>query len=475
MPEYGQILGSAVDLGFDDKINDLRYNQLENRRALAQAEAKAKMFADDLDYQNAANSYDNPLIKDFAKNKIKEIGAYARNNPDYLYNPDKLAQLNLMKKELRDNEHINRGLASDTAYKSYLKDLQEVSKNPNQHDTEAYQDIQNQWNNYLQHGNQDGVDAANKYGAKAFVYTKPKDFVDLPSTMLEAGNSIKNYDVKKGKNIGEYWTEPKANEVKAIKDSIYQQHSRQIMVEANKLGLITPEQIDKWVTDNISAGFEKKYSVGDPNAAFSNAMIMRESQLAKSKAEGKEVGDKYTTWDDFIKSPAGIVSADVLRKVWGDKPPIKVTGNNGAVADLSGNDFDYDGRHVNINGVKFLTGTVNLPLDVAEEKGILNKGTWFTDKKITSDYLDKAEIVTKQDKDGEERQYVKVKYELPVDTKNQTSKSMYEINTMPSRLVESAVNLRTEIPSASKQDWLNNGWTEEQIKQAESQGKIKVQ
>jgi hypothetical protein len=454
--EFGNALGLAQSLGFEDKINDLRFRELENKRAIAQSEAKAKMFADDLDFQNAANSYDNPLIKEFAKTKIKEIGSYYRNNPDLFNNPDKLAQVNLMKRELRDNEHINRGLASDTAYKGYLKDLQEVSKNPNQHDTEAYQDIQNQWNNYLQYGNQDGVDAANKYGAKAFVYTKPKDFVDLPSTLLKAGNSIKDYDVKKGKNIGEYWTEPKADEVKAIKDSIYQQHGRQIMVEANKLGLTTPQQIDKWVSDNIAAGFDKKYSVGDPNAAFNNGMRMREYQLAKGKAEGKEITDKYTTWDDFTKSPAGIVPADVLRKVWGDKPPIKVTGNNGAIADLSGNDFDYDGKHVNINGVKFLTGTVNLPLEVAEEKGILNKGSWFTDKKVTSDFLDKAEIVTKVDDKGNKREYVKVKYELPVDVKNQTSKSMYEINTMPSKLVESAVEETNTFPKGSQVDEAGN-------------------
>ena len=67
MPEFGLIQGLSQDMGFNDKINDLRYHELENRRALAENEAKQKLFVDDLDYQNAANSYDSGLIKDFAK------------------------------------------------------------------------------------------------------------------------------------------------------------------------------------------------------------------------------------------------------------------------------------------------------------------------------------------------------------------------------------------------------------------------
>mgnify|MGYP000443958442 FL=1 len=98
MAEIGLLTGLAQNMGYDQKINDLRWNEQQNQRALAESEGKAKMFADDLDFQNAVNEHDAPLIKEFAKNKINEIGKYVRENPDWIYNIDKRNQLNLMKK-----------------------------------------------------------------------------------------------------------------------------------------------------------------------------------------------------------------------------------------------------------------------------------------------------------------------------------------------------------------------------------------
>lgn len=448
MPEFGLLQGLSQDMGYDNRINDLRWHEQQNKRALAENESKAKLFADDLDYQNAQNQHDAPIIREESKNKIKEIGKFVRENPDWTYNVDKRLQLNEMKKSLKDNESLKRGVASDNAYKSYLGDLQEVAKNPNAHDTEAYQSISDQWNNYLNHGNQGGLEAAQREGKKAFVYQKPQDFVDLPQTLLKAGNSVKNYDVKKGRNIGEYWTEPKPEEVDAIKKSIYQQNGRQIQVEAKKLGLTTPQEIDKWVTDNISAGFNKHYSIGDANAAFTNGMALKNYELQKEKGQ-KSFSESYTPFDNLIdpKNPAGTIPVDLARKIWNDKPNIQVLSSNGSKVDLTGFNMNYDGRFVKKNGIPFLLGYIDIPLKVAEEKGIYEDG-WFGKPKITSDFLDKATIETTQDKDNNEQKFVRIKHEIPVNPNDQTARQMYNVQADVDKLVPAAQNpYKQEMPT----------------------------
>src|SRR4051812_8149862 len=104
MAEYGLVSGLAQSLDYDKRINDLRFHEAANQRALAENSAKQAMFADDLQYQNAANAHDHKIIQDYAQNKIKEIGKFVTDNPDWEINLDKRIQLDAMKKSLKDNE-----------------------------------------------------------------------------------------------------------------------------------------------------------------------------------------------------------------------------------------------------------------------------------------------------------------------------------------------------------------------------------
>ncbi|MCV6901045.1 hypothetical protein OE165_28835, partial [Escherichia coli] len=67
-------------------------------------------------------------------------------------------QMNLLKRELKDNPDLQRGMASDAAFKQLNADLAEVAKNPEQHDIGAYDALMNQRDNYLKFGHQDGED-----------------------------------------------------------------------------------------------------------------------------------------------------------------------------------------------------------------------------------------------------------------------------------------------------------------------------
>lgn len=444
--EIGETLGLAQSFQADARLNDLRYQNHQMKQAQAEAVAKAKMFADDLNFQNAANPYDNGIIKNYSNSVIKQIGAYVRENPDWQINPDKLVQINLMKRELKDNPHLLRGLASDTSFKQLNADLAEVAKNPEQHDQEAYQELLAQKENYLKYGNQFGLEDFNKRGAQPFVYTKPKDFVNLPKALMELGSNIKNYNVVKGKNIGEYWTEPKPEDVQNANMAALQEHRRQIMVEARKNGITDPNEIEKWVGSQIASGFQKHYSVGDANAAFENGMRIRDYNLAKAKAEGKELTSPSTTpWDDLFdkRKPSGNIPVDLARKVWNDTPKIEISGINGQKVDLTGQKMNYDGRYItNSHGQRFLTGFVKVPVSLAKQKGIWDDSD-ASNPGVTSGFLGKATRGIYQDENGKEildsdgkpQMYVRVDYQMPIDQHDGTGRQIYNTQAQPDKLV----------------------------------------
>jgi len=472
--EFGQNLGLAVDLQADKRINDLRYQQEQMRLAKAQSEAKAKMFADDLDFQNAANSFDNPRIKEFAKNQINKIGQFISENPDWQTNVDKRMQLNFMKRELKDNPDLLRGMAVDNEYKKLLADMAEVAKNPRMYDVEAYQELQNQFNNYFKTGNKYGDPSK---GIEPPTYFKPQELIDVTSTALKAGKDINNFNVIKGKALGEYITQPKPEEVKAIKDSLLKQHNRSIMLQARELGLNTPQQVDDWLTKSIMAGFEPKYSPGDPNALWERGMREREFNQRERKMAPKPAS--YTPFDDLFdkRKPAGNVPAEIVQKVWGKTPKVGVqantiVGKNYSGADLTGLPVTYDNRYVtDSRGVRYLTGSVNVPMNVAKAKGIADE------EGMTEAFLGKGVRRGEGDKE-----YVEMSVMIPIDEKDGTARQLYNTYAQPDKLVEGLTESQAtgQAPSrqpvsGTKQEFLQAGYSEEQIQRGVNEGLIQLQ
>lgn len=460
MADYGLYSGLAVKGNTGDLINDIQYHDHVMAQNKALAQSKAALFANDIQYQNASNSFDNARIKSFADGKIKEIGKFYKENPDVMYNPDKLVILNQMKKELRDNPDTIRGFASDASFKQLNDDLAEVAKNPEMYDQEAYQMLLNQKENYLKYGNQFGIEAAQKDGLRPFVYSKPRNFVNLPKSLMEIGAGITNYDVEKGQNPGEWWTKPNPEAIKAAKASAYQEHRRQIEVEARKAGIDNPVAIDKWVEQQIANGFKKHYSIGDPNALFNRQIALanlaetrRHHAATEKPKDGNGTG--FSSFDEIFRKdkPAGYLNQGAAQKTWGDNPPVILQGTSGKKVDLTGHNFNYDGRYVTANGIKFATGFVKLPLDIAEQYGIYQQG-FFTKDGITSDFTGQASLEKGVDKDGKPVDYIKVNYGLPLDGNDKKARVIFDTYSQPDKTVD--------IPAASNDKPLTviqNGFT----------------
>lgn len=322
--EWGTAKGLAVDLGYDQRIQDARFQEQQMKRAQAENQAELKALEDDLDYMNAANSYDHNLIKGEADKTIREIGAIIRDNPDFRYNPDVRRQINEKKKYLKSNQHAIRGMASDEAFKRLNDDLAKVAKNPNMYDTGAYQDLLAKKQNYLQFGHQDGKEAADKYGPQAFIYDKPEDFVPLNEEALKTAQMIK---ARKYKNYGDGgWEELiDENALTPAAMDFYNRHKRQIQVTYNPKD--DAEGI-AYAAELIKPGIDLKRKFGEPHYNDALAVAKWKAAHDEAKSNGNYQLDPYMY--DIKMAKGNRLNTDLVQATLGTTPQAKIYNKDGS-------------------------------------------------------------------------------------------------------------------------------------------------
>lgn len=455
--QAGLARGLAQDLQYDQRIQDLRYQKQEMDRAQALNAAKVKMFVDDTDYMNAVNSFDNPRIKQYSEQVIKDLGKYVNENPDYMYDAQKMMEVKRMKRQLKDNPYLHQGMASDDAIKKLHADMAEVAKNPEMHNKGAYERLAQQEQNYYKFGNQDGEDAARQIGAKAFIYNKPRDFRDLNEDFASIGNKFK--DVKqapmagKGRNAFSEYANPET--LKIIANQYYSQNPEQIAQEAAKVQMEPVE----YVMQGIDAHINKRVDFGD--YSLGDAMTMRALAKRDAKKDDAVVPQGPTTWDYEIRSKEeGKESGEVFDKAIGIPKDVKIRDNNGKEIDLSGVEFkstgahkvfevtvmDKDGKPKKVKQ-KFREVFTDLTPDISNKYGFtkdkymfINPANYLADEQneITSNFENNGQIsmVNRTDKDGKTIKATQIKTWIPLDIDNQAARGRYDKINMATKYQE---------------------------------------
>jgi len=322
--EWGTSKGLAVDLGYDQRIADARYQDQQMKRAQAENQAELKAFEDDLDYMNAANSYDHNLIKAEADKTIREIGTIIRDNPDFRYNPDIRRQINEKKKYLKSNQHAIRGMASDESFKRLNDDLAKVAKNPNMYDAGAYQELLAKKQNYLKYGHQDGQEAAATYGPQAFVYDKPEDFVPLNEEALKTAQMIKARKYKQHGNGG--WEELiDENALTPAAMDFYNRHKRQIQVTYNPK---SDEEGIAYAAELIKPGIDLKRKFGEPHYNDALAVAKWKAAHDEAKSNGKYELNPYMY--DIKMAKGNRLNTDLVQATLGTTPQAKIYNKDGS-------------------------------------------------------------------------------------------------------------------------------------------------
>lgn len=442
--QFGTAQGLAVNLGFDQRINDLRYNAEANRRAAAEAEAKAKLYADDLDFKNAMNPYDAPLARNNAIDKMKELANIQKTNPNYKYDPMVQVQMKAIRNDIKDNPIVRRGMMVDSAYNEYLKDRQEALKNPQAWDMDALDAQGEQFKNYFQHGHSEGEAGFIRDGAQPVIYTRPAPFIDLSKKGLDIGNHFNDMVHRNLNQYGSFETIPNEQSLNAQAHQFYTENKRQLDKEYTSKG-IDPIKAAK---DFISAGIKREFEPGDINAAWDRAFKEKQLKFEKDKIAPKE---GYTPYDYFVdpRNLAGRLTQDEARVIVGDTPNIEIHGLDGSKADLTGLLFNADGRYMkrgNKHEIPSLIGFVKVPLETALAKGIIvgdpedaKKGNFGDDGvRIAAPYKGKAAFEHGTDKDG--KPYVKVSHEILINPNDQKLRQRFNSFVDVDKLVPESSN-----------------------------------
>lgn len=347
--------GLAQSMNYSDRIADARYQNEQFKRAQAENQASLKAFEDDMDYMNAANSFDHDLIKGEADKTIREIGAIIRDNPDYQYDPNVRRIINEKKKYLKDNQHVIRGMASDDSFKKLNEDLAKVAKNPNMYDAGAYQELLAKKQNYLQFGHQDGKEAAEKYGPQAFVYDKPEDFVPLNEEALKTAQMIKARKYKQHGNGG--WEELiDENALTPAAMDFYNRHKRQIQVTYNPKddaeGIAYAAQL-------IKPGIDLKREFGKPHYNDALATAKWKAAYDEAKSNGKYDIDPYTY--DIKLAEGNSINTDLVQIMLGTTPETRIYNKDGSFKQVT-------------KGLKFIpTGAFQQAADVERVPAYIGK------------------------------------------------------------------------------------------------------
>lgn len=446
MPDFGYYNGLAVKTNLSDQIGDYQRHDLMMKQNKALAESKAQIFSDSVKYNTASNLFDHQKIDEYNKPIVKQIGAFYKENPDALYNPDKRVMLDQMKKSLLDNEHTLRGKASDDNFKALNADLQEIAKNPSQHNQLAYQKLLEQKENYLKYGNQLGLEASQKEGFKPFVYQKPADFIDLSKKGSDLGNNFKDVKPVPLKNGRSGAWETVANEATLNKDAeaFYLEHKEQFDQQHGQDGLKVAKEL-------IRSGIQYKFDWGNTN--LSDQLVMERArnagEIAKIKAKNAGGNTNISAYVETILKPKRTATnPEFLDKTFGSKIKHTIVNDDGSVQiDNTGDVFNYngdiqdsnyraDGKY-QPNGIKSVSGFVYKPLQWAIDNGIVNSPMWGDDK-VDGSWANTASIIDEPNpKDGKDPQkFVKFKVRADVKGNDPSYQGKFDSNVETSKMRE---------------------------------------
>lgn len=436
--EFGIREGLAQDLGFNNAVNDLRYNEQMKKQANQLAEQQAKLFADDFQYNNALNQFDNPRVKQLAQLQIKKIGRFVNENPDWRTNIEKRAMYSSMIHDLKDNPELNRGLMVDQSKKELYKDMAEKIKNPAVYNSKGFELEKQRLANYEKYGNPDGEEAAKKEGIKPYVYQAPRDFVDLTEAGLKAGNAFNDFDAKplKGGGLGAYQEVPKEGSLNAAAFDFYRRNKEQMDQEAPNLG-ISPIDYAKRL---VSAGIKTKKDYGDYGALIAMGKWREEKNGQKQPIEG--------VWSkDIVNTNKSVVNGELLKDAIGAKPPLVLQSDDGKQGiDLTGNEVDYTGFSTYLGndkkqGIKHFAIQTKIPKAKAMELGLVQDAAGIgTGDEVAPEWRKKAKLETVTDKNGNDVEYVTITDLVPIDVNKSSFQQVYDNKASVDKFVESPKN-----------------------------------
>lgn len=183
--DFGAPKGLALRVDTQQDIANIRADEVLQRQKEIDARTKAKLFADNIQFGNASNPWDHKLLKEFSEKRVREMGSFATQNPDWDTDPQKLLQLKVLGRGLVDNDIVLRS----ERIKQHNAQMNEWHNDPKNKELLSLPGVvqkRQEYENYVRTGSADGI-AENK---KEFVWQQPEIGVDLSGVFAQRAGSI---------------------------------------------------------------------------------------------------------------------------------------------------------------------------------------------------------------------------------------------------------------------------------------------
>lgn len=194
---FGATAGLAYRHNWDAEIQRQLMNEQADRQAQMDAQNKAMILGDKLKMAHASNTWDNKALKEFSENRIKEIGRFAAENPNFQNDAGLWAQFNSMSDELTNNDIVYRSLRIQQNYESLVGYMQQ---NPGAENDPAIQQQLTEYDNYVKYGSVDGITE----NGKEFMFRNPDEQFNPLAATAEAFSKLAPQEryAKRGEGVG---------------------------------------------------------------------------------------------------------------------------------------------------------------------------------------------------------------------------------------------------------------------------------
>lgn len=418
MAEYSQAPWSnafAVRTGAGqaaaNEIEDIKYGEMLRQRNEQIAQAKAQLFANDIDFQNGSNPYDSNIIMNENTELVRRLGEFTTKYQDWNTNPQRAMEFKQLKQSQKSTPAVLRSVAYKDAVNRLNTDLAEVAKNPGRYNTRAYENILKQVDNYNKYGNQDGAEAAKIDGPQPFVYKQPAPFIDENEAFRKVGGALQPKAIENINNgrIGAFKAYVSDEDVMREAALLYNQYPEQFDQIYGEKG-VNPIQA---IAAGIKPYTKMDYDNGKEDDFWKQkALIDYKRKLDKADAMGDNA---YSI--SVLQPQKAAVPAESLAATFGSQVPHFIKDAQGNMIPNKGDDFKYDGiiydkglgqKGYQKTGVKEMSGYIEKPFEWGQEMGFLTKPFWG-DPEVKPEFKDRVRIVTGPvQKDGTAPKYLQV-------------------------------------------------------------------
>lgn len=251
--DFGIKRGLAVRVDTRQDIANLRANEQLDRQQKIDAQTKAKLFSDDLQFGKASNPWDHKQLKNFTEKKIRQIGEFVNQNPDFDTDPIKLATLKRLKADLIDNPVVYRSQRI-AAHKQAMDEFAADPKNAALIQTEKFIRQQLSYENYVKTGSAD----PEKPGVE-FTFNAPGFDVDRNKYFAERASSIGRNKFREYRSNNALWGIREADEKDFMSEALGILSSNDInalsikrqIAELKEKGVIEDGQEVNWIFNQL--------------------------------------------------------------------------------------------------------------------------------------------------------------------------------------------------------------------------------